>query len=90
MKMMDQSSYIEHNQCNLVDSKDNPEQALLKKEKYNGLSSEAKLVFKMLVEAPSDTASISIKAVTRNVRENLGWQWKVIQSAVQEIKEYLS
>jgi len=92
-------TYIDHEEWDMEDPNyGDPEISLIKKEKKDLLSEEAKQVIDIILNSPSEVLdsfkSKSGKKINKTkvygyLKKELGWQWKTIWNVSKEIKEWL-
>jgi len=90
--------YLDHDPDPIACNKDNPENILERKQKYDSLSEEAVFVISLIFESPREFKACLIKpelqskgvikTISKSLKE-IGWTWKKIDRAKNEIKTFL-
>jgi hypothetical protein len=83
------AEYVGDEHCNNLRSSDNPEQALIFKDSMDHLSSEAKLIMKVIMRLPAemfDAGRIVNKKFLKFMKLRYNWSAKQVMYRMDEIR----
>jgi len=87
-------SYISLSDGGEVGVKENPLSILLKRDRYDSLSEEAKYIIHLVLTTPMEivgiTGSITKQRIWEYLRSQEAWTWKTIWGATDELKSFVS